>query len=358
MSLGKRLISTAAGSGDPRIDGQGSEATAKWVATNGGKVYYHNSVNPNSTFSSVSLGSATEIYDVIWDGFTWIAATNNGIFQTSDSSCASGWTNVFNPGSPYYGRHILPVPGGNLIVTGHNSNGTALVAYTTIIDGTVSSSNWNSKSLGIAGDTFFAGATNTRVVIGRRIDSGTAPQFYYTSNDNDWFLENGWTGWQVSGSPPWGTAFTSDGTNVIGARRDFNGVFYASSLGASITDQALGSNYFPKLSYSNGYWVAANGNVYYTKTTYNGSWTTQSTSTTTYVTPFYYNGTYWAAGMNYANSNSQAIVYKSSLSDGNSYVTQGTIGSPSGSYIQTLRPSKLYKYYGWNNLGSSSTTFG
>ena len=360
MSLGKRLISTGgASSGDPRIDGQGSEATAKWVLSTGttNVLYYHGSANPNNTFSSVSVGSSY-IQDALWDGFTWIITTGSGIYQTSDSSCASGWTLVVPQAGNQYGGYIVPVPGGNLVIMGNNTNSVPTVAYTTVIDGTVSSSNWNTKSLGISGDTFLAAATNTRVVWGRRIDSGTAPQFYYTSNDNDWFLENGWTGLQLSGSPPWGTRFATDGTNIIGARRGYNGVFYASGLGASTTDQSMGSDYWQNLSYSNGYWVAAHGNVYYTKTTYNGSWSSRSTSTSTYNTPFYYNGTYWVAGMNYANTNSEALVYKSSLLNGNSYVAQGTIGSASASYVRMFRPSKLYKYGGWNNLGTSITTFG
>jgi hypothetical protein len=359
MSTNKRLITSFTSTGDPRLDGLGSVATAKWVGTDGtqsGILRYRSNNNPNGSYSSVTVGSAA-LHDALWDGFTWTLATGNGIYQTSDSSCATGWTLVAGAGIGW--GQIVPVPGGILVfrVTG-TSAGALTMAYTSTVDGTVSSSNWATKNTGITGYCFAAIVTSTKVVIGRRYDSGSGPQFYYNTTDEDWFIDSGLTGWQLSGSPPWGTRLSTDGTAIVGARRGYNGVFYAASPGASTTNQAMGSDYWMNLHYTNGYWTSGQSTASYYKTSYNASWTTGASATSTYYSPFYYNGTYWVSGMNYANDNNQAVAYRSSITNSNSYITQSTLGTSSGGYMRFFRPSLMSKFYAWTNLGSSSPTFG
>ena len=63
------------------------------------------------------------------------------------------------------------------------------------------------------------------------------------------------------------------------------------------------------------------------------------------------------AGMGYSNTDSQALVYKTSISGSNSYVSASTIGLASGSYVREFKPSVQSNCGGWQNLGSASPTF-
>lgn len=360
MSLNSRLFTGAPKYDDPRINGSGSTATATYVLSEGGtnNFYYTSASAPTSGWSSVTIGT-TFAEDILWDGFTWIVSTFDGVYQTKDSSFATGWTRVIDWSSTdYYGSKILPVPEGNLVISGHASNGTGQIAYTTTINpSSVSASDWSTKALGFSGDVFDAEVYNEGIVIGRRQDSGTGPQFYYTSSE-DFFASGSWNDMTLASAElSWGTRISTDGTKIIGCYRAYNGVFYMADLDSGKSYQSLSPDYWHQLNYINGYWTATRNTGYNYKTTYNGNWTSGGSATTDYNTRLFHNGTYYLAGMNYSSSDSQALVYKTSLSASNSYVSASTIGMASGSYVRQFKPSVLTNKGGWQNLGTASPTF-
>ena len=359
MSLGKKIIiNQEAGYDDVRLTGSPSAASADFVASVGteAKVYYNTNSNPNTSWSNVSVGSSY-ISDLQWDGFTWIATTGNGIYQTSNSAANSGWVNVVSGGA---WNRVIPTIGGNICLRGGSSSGSMTIAYTSNIDGAVSSSNWSTKNLPFDGYGFDATLTPTRIIIGRRLDS-TSAQYYYTSTDDDWFIDGSMTSWSVENSIGWGfyIVYDVDNDKYMGVNRN-QGAWYAASLGGTATaNNPAGYDYNADLNYSDGYWtITQNGTDSKYKTTYNGSWTNGATATANYNGRWEYNGTYWICKMSYAATDAQAIAYKTSITSSNSYVSASTMGAASGSYLRVCKPSVISNIGAWKNFGSASPTFG
>jgi len=360
MSLGKKIIINKEVSpyDDVRLAGSPSAASANFVASVGveAKVYYNTNSNPNTSWSNVTVGSSY-ISDLQWDGFTWIATTGNGIYQTSNSAASGGWVNVVSGGA---WTRVFPTIGGNICLKGGSPSGTFTIAYTSNIDGTVSSSNWSEKTLAITGYGFDGTVTPTRVIIGRRFDS-TGPHYYYTSTDEDWFLDSTLSSWSVDSSIGWGTyiVYDVDNDKYMGIARN-QGAWYAASLGGTATANSPAGYGWDgvNLSFHNGYWTITQGTDSKYKTSYNGSWTNGATATSSYSGRWEYNGTYWICRMNYASSDSQAIAYKTSITNSNSYVSRSTLGAVSGSYLRVCKPSKISNIGAWKNFGSASPSFG
>jgi hypothetical protein len=360
MSLGKKIIinEEAAGYDDVRLTGSPSAASADFVAAVGveSKVYYNTNSNPNTSWSNVTVGSSY-ISDLQWDGFTWIATTGNGIYQTSNSAASGGWVNVVSGGA---WNRVIPTIGGNICIRGGSSSGNFTMAYTSNIDGSVSSSNWSTKNLGFIGYGFSATITPTRIIIGRRRDATGGPQYYYTATDNDWFLDSTLSGWEVTPTNDWewgyNIAYDVDNDKYMGRTRSY-GVWNSATLGGSTTANASGFGDLGELNFGNGYWTTQWGTSSKYKTTYNGSWSNGASATSSYNRDFWYNGNYWITGMSYASSDSQAIVYRTSITGSNSYVSASTLGAASGSYLRVCKPSVISNIGAWKNFGSASPTF-
>ena len=86
MSLNKRLFTGAPKYDDARINGEGSAASATYVLAEGAtnKFHYTSASAPTSGWSSVTIGPSF-CQDILWDGFTWIVSTFDGVYQTKDS---------------------------------------------------------------------------------------------------------------------------------------------------------------------------------------------------------------------------------------------------------------------------------
>src|SRR5210317_182244 len=278
MSLGRKIIINEAGTSydDVRLTGSPSAASANFVAVLGveSKVYYNTNSNPNTSWSNVTVGGSY-ISDLQWDGFTWIATTGNGIYQTSNSSASGGWVNVVSGG---VWNRVFPTIGGNICLRGGSSSGSMTIAYTSNIDGAVSSSNWSTKNLPFTGYGLDGTVTPTRVIIGRRFDSN-GPQYYYTSTDDDWFIGGSITSWSVD-SFGWGLyiVYDVDNDKYMGIARN-QGAWYAASLGGTATANSPSGYGWDNvhISFHNGYWTITSGTDSKYKTSYNGSWTNGAT---------------------------------------------------------------------------------
>lgn len=346
----------SAGVSDARTSGSPSAASAKWMAGFGseGKIWTTTNDNPLGSWTSTSLGGGTTRFnDACWDGFTWVAVANNGIYQTSNSAGTSGWVQVLS--TREYST-ICPVMGG-WIAAGRNLR----IAYSTNITGSVSASNWTETSVsGFASGThyFFSGlSTGDKFNLGIRKDySGDPCWGYLDIPDLSQGIDTSATTFSTSPSPPWGYFQAWDPNNGDWMFVQRSGGLYRGTIGSGTktgNQPPFATGYNIRVSYAGGMWYAmqfGTAKLAY-KTSYTGSWS-QTNTNQNVQTATTYNGSYYAFGMN-PGSSTNIIAAATNGTTGWSYKTASSIGT-SQTYCTFLVPSKRNEYGGFTNLGNSS----
>lgn len=318
----------------------GASTTAWITSDDSGNLFYTQADNGQSgwTDTGVNLGTGY-LQDAVYNGSVWVAGTDDGIYQTSDTTATSGWSQVDSTGTA---RSIMWT--GNGWVASIDGD----VKYTT---DTTGATGWTSYS-GVTGTDTHMGLANDGTQIFLAIRAGTSDFYSYSSTD--------FTGSLNRSSGPLSNFARNVFYDTVNSRYILTGkdanIVYATSINGSWTNpgNAFDSNGISRIEYNGSYYCTIDSftEIRTDTSPYSTSWSSTNLNgfNVDRVNGPHWNGTAWMVGMR----TTSGTTVLASRADTNPNGTWTGVSAPTG--FQNNRsvgcfPSKRPYYNTLTNLG-------
>lgn len=326
------------------VSGGGNASTTAWISTDqSGNLFYTQADNGQSgwTDTGVNIGTG-QMFDAVYNGFAWVAATSAGLYSTSDTTATSGWSQI--DASSNWTAVMWTG-------TGWIAGGDGEVKYTTDEYG---ATGWTDIGSVTSGDRFLGIANDgTQTFFGIR-DGISNPQYAYTTTN---FFGNitGRTSGPLSDFNR-GAFYDNVNSRYVITGKDTN-LAYATSISGSFTKPgaAFATGGIDEVDYNGSYYATSADNtvVYGNTDLYSTSWTTTDLSSHNIdrISSPIWNGTAWMAGAR----NTSGSVVMVSRENANPNGTWTGISAPTGFADNRsigVFPSKRPYYNTLTNLGT------
>lgn len=311
-------------------------STTEWIMSDDlGNLFYTQQANGLGGWSDTGEDLGGTLYDAVYTGEVWIAATNSGIWRTTDSTATSGWTKVAGGTTAFISLSVttsgIVAAGYEVLYTTDRTGATGWTSFPNLTgsylyqgvanDGSQSFFGiWNvNTEYAYANDLF--GSSSVTYLVSDLVSDDSRGCFYDPAN---------------------GYYFVFGKGDQLRYRTTIGGSYL------SVNGGGQAANGYNKMEYNGSYYVVSGGQVIGYSTSATSSFT-QKTLTSNFVTDISWNGTSWICG---TTGNTSSIMQVRNNADPSG--TWTTVAKPSGFNGTTMRyaaPSKRPYYNTLTDLG-------